>query len=163
MTATDARGASSTESIGITVHGLDSCFTGRSDGFEGTALDTQRWDSVVRGNADMTVADGALRIPLTATDLYQGTNTAPNIVLQHLLLGMNAHINIDLPLAALDIVRLPDRFQAGLLGRKAKKPVSAWAAMGVTRIDGRPLQGDYAAGIIAPEFVYRSQDQSNSV
>ena len=47
-------------------------------------------------------------------------------------------------------VRLPDRFQAGLLGRKAKKPVSAWAAMGVTRVDGRPLSGDYPAGIIAP-------------
>jgi lytic murein transglycosylase len=47
-------------------------------------------------------------------------------------------------------VRLPDGFQAGLLGRKAKKPLSSWAAMGVTRIDGRPLQGDYSAGIIAP-------------
>ena len=26
---------------------------------------------------------------------------------------------------------------------RAKRPVSAWAAMGVTRVDGRPLSGDY--------------------
>jgi lytic murein transglycosylase len=47
-------------------------------------------------------------------------------------------------------VRLPDRFNASQLGRKNKRPLSSWAAMGVTRIDGRPLAGDYAAGIIAP-------------
>ena len=47
-------------------------------------------------------------------------------------------------------VRLPGSFPAGALGRKSKRPVSAWAAMGVTRVDGRPLSGDYAAGIIAP-------------
>ncbi len=47
-------------------------------------------------------------------------------------------------------VRVPDGFQSGHLGRKKKRPLSAWAAMGVTRIDGRPLQGDYNAGIIAP-------------
>jgi lytic murein transglycosylase len=47
-------------------------------------------------------------------------------------------------------VRLPQSFNEGLAGRKNKRPLSAWAAMGVTRIDGRPLQGDYAAGIIIP-------------
>ena len=47
-------------------------------------------------------------------------------------------------------VRLPHGFREALLGRKNKKPVSSWAAMGVTRIDGRPLTGSYAAGIIAP-------------
>jgi lytic murein transglycosylase len=47
-------------------------------------------------------------------------------------------------------VRLPGGFREGLLGRKNKKAVSAWAAMGVTRIDGRPLSGSYPAGIIAP-------------
>jgi lytic murein transglycosylase len=47
-------------------------------------------------------------------------------------------------------VRLPAGFSAGALGRKSKRPVSTWAAMGVTRIDGRPLSGDYAAAIIAP-------------
>ena len=50
-------------------------------------------------------------------------------------------------------VRLPDNFNAGLAGRKAKRALSSWAAMGVTRIDGRPLQGDYAAGIIIPAGV----------
>jgi lytic murein transglycosylase len=47
-------------------------------------------------------------------------------------------------------VRLPQGFSASALGRKNKRPVSAWAAMGVTRVDGRPLSGDYPAGIIAP-------------
>jgi membrane-bound lytic murein transglycosylase B len=47
-------------------------------------------------------------------------------------------------------VRLPQGFGAGQLGRKNKRPLSSWASMGVTRTDGRPLSGDYAAGIIAP-------------
>lgn len=47
-------------------------------------------------------------------------------------------------------VRIPRGFNAGLAGRKNKRPVSSWASMGVTRIDGRPLQGDYPAGILLP-------------
>jgi lytic murein transglycosylase len=47
-------------------------------------------------------------------------------------------------------VRLPEGFAAGQLGRKNKRPLASWAALGVTRIDGRPLSGDYPAGIIAP-------------
>jgi lytic murein transglycosylase len=47
-------------------------------------------------------------------------------------------------------VRLPRGFNPSALGRKNKRPVSAWASAGVTRIDGRPLTGDYNAGIIAP-------------
>jgi lytic murein transglycosylase len=50
-------------------------------------------------------------------------------------------------------VRLPQGFNTGLAGRKAKRALSSWAAMGVTRLDGRPLQGDYAAGIIIPAGV----------
>lgn len=50
-------------------------------------------------------------------------------------------------------VRLPKGFNAKLAGRKAKRPLSAWASMGVTRIDGRPLSGNYAAGILIPAGV----------
>src|SRR5215218_7791268 len=50
-------------------------------------------------------------------------------------------------------VRLPENFNQGLAGRKNKKPLSNWAAMGVRRIDGRPLEGSYAAGIIIPAGV----------
>jgi len=50
-------------------------------------------------------------------------------------------------------VRLPQGFNASLAGRKNKRPVSSWAAMGVTRIDGRPVQGDYPAGIVIPAGV----------
>ncbi|HEX8166776.1 MAG TPA: lytic murein transglycosylase [Beijerinckiaceae bacterium] len=47
-------------------------------------------------------------------------------------------------------VQVPEGFNAGLAGRAKKRPVSAWAAMGVTRIDGRPLSGDYQAAILLP-------------
>ncbi|MBM6593861.1 lytic murein transglycosylase [Microvirga pudoricolor] len=47
-------------------------------------------------------------------------------------------------------VRLPAGFNAGLAGRRNKKPLTTWAAMGVTRIDGRPLSGSYPAGILIP-------------
>jgi lytic murein transglycosylase len=39
---------------------------------------------------------------------------------------------------------------AGASGRKDKRPISAWAAAGITRIDGRALSGDYAAGLLLP-------------
>lgn len=45
-------------------------------------------------------------------------------------------------------VRAPGGVAAG--GRKAKKPLSSWAAAGVTRIDGRPLSGEYQAGLLMP-------------
>ena len=45
-------------------------------------------------------------------------------------------------------VKVPSGVAAG--GRSAKKPLSSWASAGVTRIDGRPLSGDYSAGLIMP-------------
>jgi lytic murein transglycosylase len=50
-------------------------------------------------------------------------------------------------------VRLPANFNSGMAGRKNKKPLSTWAAMGVRRVDGRPLEGSYAAGILIPAGV----------
>src|SRR3954471_12027636 len=50
-------------------------------------------------------------------------------------------------------VRLPSNFNTSLAGRKNKKPLATWAAMGVRRVDGRPLSGSYAAGIITPAGV----------
>jgi lytic murein transglycosylase len=47
-------------------------------------------------------------------------------------------------------VRVPAGFNTGFAGRKNKRPVSDWAAMGVTRYDGRPLSGNYPAGILLP-------------
>jgi lytic murein transglycosylase len=47
-------------------------------------------------------------------------------------------------------VDIPESFNAGLAGRAKKRPVSAWAAMGVTRVGGRPLSGDYEAAILLP-------------
>ncbi|HKH95562.1 MAG TPA: lytic murein transglycosylase [Beijerinckiaceae bacterium] len=46
-------------------------------------------------------------------------------------------------------VRLPSGY-GGTSGRGNKRPLSAWAAAGITRIDGRPLSGDYNAGLLLP-------------
>ncbi|WP_430912979.1 lytic murein transglycosylase [Methylobacterium sp. sgz302541] len=47
-------------------------------------------------------------------------------------------------------VRLPRGFNTAAAGRKNKKPVGHWASLGVTRLDGRPLTGEGAVGILAP-------------
>lgn len=87
-TVTDERGATSSASVAIRVDRPDPvppCLTGRSDGFDGTELDRDRWTEVVRENQDLAVRDGHLVLPLTATDIYGTGNTGtPNIVLQDL-------------------------------------------------------------------------------
>ena len=45
-------------------------------------------------------------------------------------------------------VKLPEGY-SGPSGRKAKQPMSAWAARGIKRIDGRPL-GEGQAGLLLP-------------
>lgn len=47
-------------------------------------------------------------------------------------------------------VRLPAGFNESLAGRRNKKPLASWAAMGVTRMDGKALSGTYPAAIIVP-------------
>jgi lytic murein transglycosylase len=47
-------------------------------------------------------------------------------------------------------VRLPAGFNASAAGRRNKRPASEWAAMGVTRFDGRPVTGNFQAGILLP-------------
>ncbi|MEU4192129.1 ThuA domain-containing protein [Kribbella sp. NPDC026611] len=89
-TVVDSRGATGTAKVDITVDTptAPTCLTGRSDGFEGTSLDTTRWSSVVRGNQELSVANGNLNLPLTATDIYGTGNTnTPNLVLQPLPAG----------------------------------------------------------------------------
>lgn len=50
-------------------------------------------------------------------------------------------------------VRLPKGFNASLAGRSKKRPIASWSAMGVARIDGRPLVGEGSAGILLPAGV----------
>ncbi|MEV8376233.1 ThuA domain-containing protein [Kribbella sp. NPDC056861] len=90
VTVTDSRGASGVSHVQVKVDAAapPTCLTGRSDGFEGTTLDTGRWNSIVRGNQELAVSNGNLVIPLTATDIYGTGNTGtPNIVLQPLPAG----------------------------------------------------------------------------
>ena len=57
-----------------------SCPTGFRDDFNGTDLDPS-W-TVIRRDQTLTVADGLLKIPTQAGDIYQTTNTAKNIVMR---------------------------------------------------------------------------------
>ena len=50
-------------------------------------------------------------------------------------------------------VRLPARFDKSLAGRKKKRPLSDWAHMGVTTINGQPLSGNYQAAVLIPAGV----------
>lgn len=50
-------------------------------------------------------------------------------------------------------VRLPAGFDAGLAGRRAKRPLAAWAALGLQRSDGQPLAGTTPAGLLLPAGV----------
>lgn len=48
-------------------------------------------------------------------------------------------------------VALPDGFDTSLAGRRAKRPLAEWAAMGVTRVDGSPFgEGPARAGLLLP-------------
>lgn len=90
VTVTDARGAAGTAIVVVKVDSPapPACLTGRSDSFDGTAVDTGRWDSIVRGKQELAVSNGNLVLPLTATDIYGTGNTGtPNIVLQPLPAG----------------------------------------------------------------------------
>src|SRR5215210_7336191 len=46
-------------------------------------------------------------------------------------------------------VQIPDGYR-GPSGRKNKQPLSSWASLGVKCIDGRPLSGEFAAGLLLP-------------
>lgn len=87
--ATDEQGAYRDESVQITVTspGGETCLSGRSDGFDGTQLDTERWNRIVRLNQDLRVENGALVIPASKTDIYGAGGDTPNIVLQDLPSG----------------------------------------------------------------------------
>ncbi|MNO95123.1 putative peptidoglycan binding domain protein [compost metagenome] len=45
-------------------------------------------------------------------------------------------------------VKVPTQFPASLAGRGKRKPLSAWKAQGVTRIDGEPLPASSTPGAI---------------
>ena len=88
LTVTDSRGAKTTRTTEITVdrrqgHLLQRTFRR----LRGQRARQHRWNRNVRVNQAMTVADGTLNIPLTNSDIYQTTNTTPNIVLQDLPAG----------------------------------------------------------------------------
>ena len=60
------------------------CGTPRSDEFDGSELDEDRWGVVRRDDERLEVADGALTLTAAKQDIFQGDTGLPNIVLQPL-------------------------------------------------------------------------------
>ena len=49
-------------------------------------------------------------------------------------------------------VRVPAGFDAGMTGRDNRKPLDAWARLGVTRVDGGPFsRGDIVGAVVMPD------------
>ncbi|MET0237079.1 MAG: ThuA domain-containing protein [Kibdelosporangium sp.] len=83
VTVTDAKGASQTEHVPVTVDNpATSCLSGRSDAFD-SALDRTRW-TVIRESQNLAVTGGSLHIPTVNSDIYGTDNSTPvpNIVVQ---------------------------------------------------------------------------------
>ena len=47
-------------------------------------------------------------------------------------------------------VTLPAGFDASLAGRRAKRPLAAWAGLGLKRVDGQSIEGGTPAGLLLP-------------
>ena len=60
------------------------CTPLRSDEFEGTDLDMDRWDVVRLDPSRLSVSDGALHLVSAPTDIFAGQTGLPNIVVQDL-------------------------------------------------------------------------------
>ena len=79
LTATDPKGASDSATVRVLVRAA--CDIGRSDEFEGDALDRQRW-SVIQGDDTYSVSDGQLNLPIGRGSIYGPGGSADNIIVQ---------------------------------------------------------------------------------
>ena len=86
FTATDADGRSSSTTVTITVHPQPpdgNCFSPGSDQFDGTALDTARWDEVAHDAVGgYTVGGGALNLIAGAGTFAGNATNSPPLILQ---------------------------------------------------------------------------------
>jgi glucose/arabinose dehydrogenase/PKD repeat protein len=60
------------------------CGPPRSDEFDGSELDADRWEVIRRDDGRLSVAGGALTLTAAKADIFQGETGLPNIVLQPL-------------------------------------------------------------------------------
>ena len=86
VTVTDASGGKSSASVEVRVtRPLDECPTGpvRSDEFDGSALDLDRW-TVLRPDAanPFSVSDGNLNLPIANGSMYGPGTSAKNLIVQ---------------------------------------------------------------------------------
>ncbi|HWK26457.1 MAG TPA: ThuA domain-containing protein [Solirubrobacter sp.] len=83
VTVTDAAGIKASATVGVRVTGAPSqCpHNARSDEFDGSALDLQRW-TVRRSFDNFQVRNGRLEVPIDNGSLYQAGTSAGNIITQ---------------------------------------------------------------------------------
>ncbi|HET9736477.1 MAG TPA: ThuA domain-containing protein [Solirubrobacteraceae bacterium] len=90
FTATDPQGASSTATVQVTVTSAGQCPQDglRSDEFEGSALNEDRW-TVLRPDAEnpFNVSNGQLNLPIANGSMYGAGTTAENLIVQELPAG----------------------------------------------------------------------------
>ena len=116
--------------------------TMRERAAEGTFQDPARMERFITGFAGRyldAVAAWQAGAPCTASwrVAFEASRRRRPIILQHLLLGMNAHINLDLGVAAVRRGRRRlDRRRAGRLRRRQRRPRRA-----DRRLPGRPRRG----------------------
>ncbi|MGH3005210.1 MAG: ThuA domain-containing protein [Gaiellaceae bacterium] len=88
VTATDEGGASGTDTVEIKVNqppDLGGCPGVRSDEFDGTELDRERWTTIVReSQGGFSVGDGVLTLDASNGDIYGGSTGAGDFILQPL-------------------------------------------------------------------------------
>ena len=83
VTVTDAQGIKASTTVDVRVTGApNQCDqNAKSDEFNGTGLDLNRW-TVRRSLNNITVADGQLVLPIDNGSIYQGGTSAGNIITQ---------------------------------------------------------------------------------
>jgi cytochrome c len=94
FTATDPQGLTATATVDVTAYRtLPACSTPNpnvdpDDEFDGSQLDTCRWTTIVRQDADhFRVQDGELQIDALQGDMFGGSTDARNLVLQDMPRG----------------------------------------------------------------------------
>ena len=147
LTVSDPAGRSDTRTVRVSA--VTPCGVARSDEFDGTALDEQRWD-VIRDAGNYTVENGQLGLPIMEGGIYGNTEdatpdqAAKNVVVQSTPLG-------EWTATAKVTAEVSEQFhQAGL---RLYSDDSNWASVHLISIGG---------GSRDLEFIYENNDNARN-
>ena len=147
LTVSDPGGRTDTRTVRVSA--VTPCGVARSDEFDGTALDQQRWD-VIRDAGNYTVENGQLELPIMAGGIYGNTedatpaDAAKNVVVQSAPTG-------EWTATAKVTAEVSEQFhQAGL---RLYSDDSNWASVHLISIGG---------GSRDLEFIYENNDNARN-